>query len=316
MKAEHRHELKTNLLADWIANLPQWGRENLRMIIIVSVVAVLAVSSYLYVRYQRNVVSVRERLRLTEFATRLLQSKRDILNARSGGVDISYLLLQVADDLRRFTQGARKAPPAWLALALVERGEALRAELHYRPGTISRQDLTTQIQLAKDSYNEAVSTLETADAKRSILESLRSADFSGAGRDKQMGAALMAAAKFGLGVCEEELGNFEEAEQIYRSLTTNADFEGTVTVVEAKQRLERMGDYRQKVVFVARPKPEPPAPAEPPIPLRPPEANVPEAGRADTNLAETAGGDIYPGTISPAEVNRPTGAADVNAGRP
>ncbi len=28
MKAEHRHELKTNELADWIVHFPQWFKEN------------------------------------------------------------------------------------------------------------------------------------------------------------------------------------------------------------------------------------------------------------------------------------------------
>jgi len=45
MKAEHRHELKTNELAEWIANLPQWARDNGRMVIYLSVVAVLVIGS-------------------------------------------------------------------------------------------------------------------------------------------------------------------------------------------------------------------------------------------------------------------------------
>ena len=43
MKAEHRHELKTNELAQWIANFPNWAKENLRMIIYVSVVLILLI---------------------------------------------------------------------------------------------------------------------------------------------------------------------------------------------------------------------------------------------------------------------------------
>ena len=33
MKAEHRHELKTNELVEWLTNLPQWANENLTTII-------------------------------------------------------------------------------------------------------------------------------------------------------------------------------------------------------------------------------------------------------------------------------------------
>ena len=34
MKSDHRHELKTNELAEWLGNLPQWTKENLVTIII------------------------------------------------------------------------------------------------------------------------------------------------------------------------------------------------------------------------------------------------------------------------------------------
>ena len=55
MKSEHRHELKTNELAEWIGNLPQWARENRRMIIYVSVVAVLVIGSASWYWYNKNV---------------------------------------------------------------------------------------------------------------------------------------------------------------------------------------------------------------------------------------------------------------------
>ncbi len=33
MKSEHRHELKTNELAEWIANFPTWAKENAKVLI-------------------------------------------------------------------------------------------------------------------------------------------------------------------------------------------------------------------------------------------------------------------------------------------
>ncbi len=41
MKAEHRHELKTNELADWLGNLPQWSKDNIVSIIAVAIAIVL-----------------------------------------------------------------------------------------------------------------------------------------------------------------------------------------------------------------------------------------------------------------------------------
>ena len=77
---------------------------------------------------------------------------------------------------------------------------------------------------------------------------------------------------------QEELGNFDKAEQIYRDITANTDFEGTVTAAQAKQRLETMADYQQKVVFKTptikpAPKPTPRAPAQPATTPKPADTN-------------------------------------------
>jgi len=125
-------------------------------------------------------------------------------------------------------------------LALIKQAEALRTELHYRPGTVSEQDVTAQINQAKAAYTEAIQTRLRGTSNPS----------------------LTAAAEFGLGLCEEELGNFEKAQQIYQIIAENPDFEGTVAVTQAKHRIETMADYKQKVIF--KPAPTPPAASPPP----------------------------------------------------
>jgi len=140
--------------------------------------------------------------------------------AQAQGKDLSYILLQPANRLNTFAQTVKDNHMA--AFALIKRAEALRTELHYRLGTIDKQDLITQINRAKASYTEA---LEKGSSNPS----------------------LMATAKLGLGLCEEELGNFEKARQIY---------------------------------LRPAPKPKPPAAEKLPIEIKPSEANLP----ADTNL--------------------------------
>jgi len=261
MKAKHRHELKTNELAEWIADLPQWVKENLRMIIYVSVAAVLVIGTYFYLRYQKNTVVLQEQRKLTELIGRLSQSKRDILRARSRGVDVSYLLLQLADNLKNFARNSKNDQRA--ALALIKRAEALRMELHYRSGTVDRQDLAAQIEQARECYNEA---LEKSSSNQS----------------------LMAMAKFGLGLCEEELGNFDQARQIYSDLAANPQFQSTPVTVQAKQRLKTLADYQQKVVFNpprGGPKPAPAGPVRPQIQLAPVDINLADANLGDVNLS-------------------------------
>ena len=83
MKTVHRHDLKTNELAEWIANLPQWARENRTTIIYVSVVAVLVAGSALWYWRKKNVGSVQEQLEFTNLVARLSQNKMQVLMAQS-----------------------------------------------------------------------------------------------------------------------------------------------------------------------------------------------------------------------------------------
>jgi len=158
------------------------------------------------------------------------------------------------------------------ALALIKRADALRAELHYRPGTASEQETAAQLDKAQASYAEAFSKAEASGS-----------------------APLMVAAKFGLGLCEEERGNFEQARQIYTDISKNASFEGTTAAIAAQQRLGTMVDYQQKIVFRKFPKPIPAEPAQQPIEL----------------VSETAADNNVQGEISEAEF-KPTAENDTD----
>jgi hypothetical protein len=274
MRAEHRHELKTNELAEWLSNLPQWTKENLTIIIVVLAVVVAASAFYVRYRYRKSAV-VEEQLVFTNLLNQLSASKMQVLSAQAQGRDLSFILLQPANSLGTFAQNAESDQMA--ALALIKQAEALRTELHYRPGTVSEQDVAAQINQAKAAYTEA------------IQNRLRGAS----------NPSLTAAAEFGLGLCEEELANFEKAQQIYQIIAQNPDFEGTVAVTQAKHRLETMADYKQKVIF--KPAPAPAAASEPTIPIKPVDANLPSA-------STPLGGELLQ-SITEGEANLPV---DVN----
>jgi len=253
MKSEHRHELKTNELAEWIAHLPQWARENGKMIIYVSVVAILVIGSGVWYWRKVMVGSVQQQIDFTNLVARLSQNKMQILMGQSRGTDTSFTLIETAAALETMAGSIKDEQMA--ALALIKRAEALRAQLHYRQQSVNQVELQTTINDAKAVYNKAI---EMAAAHPSIV----------------------AMARFGLGLCEEEFGNFQGARQIYRDIVANSDFEGTTTVAKARQRLETMVDYEQRIAFRTRPIPkltQPPVTPElfdPPIPLRPREDNI------------------------------------------
>ncbi|MBC8469433.1 MAG: hypothetical protein H8D56_08165 [Planctomycetes bacterium] len=240
MKSEHRHELKTNELAEWLGNLPQWTKENLTTILVVVAVVVAGATFLIWRTYNKNVVQVRGHLEFSNLLDQLSAGKLQVQNAQAQGQDLSFILLQPANSLGNFAQNTSNNRMA--ALALIKQAEALRTELHYRPGLINEQDLTSQINQAKAAYAEAV-------------------------QKSSANASLKATAEFGLGLCEEELSNFQEAQQIYQSIVANAGYEGTVANAAARHRLETMDDYRQKVVF--KPAPEPAAAAQPKVQINP-----------------------------------------------
>lgn len=256
MKSKHRHELKTNELAEWLINLPQWAKKNLTTIIYVSALTVVVAGIYIWKNYEKNVVSVQKRINFTNALTQLSQRKLRIIQDQARGFDSSYTLLSLADNLQATAQNTKSDVVA--ALALIKQAEILRTELHYRLDAVSKQNLTSQINRAKASYAEALSRLTAPMVAGTINPS------------------LTAKAKFGLGLCEEEFGNFAEAEQMYRDIAENALFEGTTAAAAAKLRLNTMADYQRKVVFKASPKPAPAKPEliRPQIQLNPADANL------------------------------------------
>ena len=244
MKAEHRHELKTNALAEWLGNFPQWARGNLVSIIIVLATIVAAGAFYIWRAHGKS-TRLQEQYRFTGLVNQISNRKMQILGGQ--GTSSSSILFEPARNLAAFANSTEDGNLA--AMALIKQAEALRTELHYRTETVSQQDLVAQIGRARQSYTDAVK---------------KSSD----------NPSLAAAAKFGLGLCEEELGNFEGARRIYAEIADNAAFDGTVSVTQAKLRLETMDDYKRNVVFSPKPRPKPVRPPRP-IKIRPADANSP-----------------------------------------
>jgi tetratricopeptide (TPR) repeat protein len=282
MKSDHRHELKTNELADWMAHFPEWARANRTSLIAAAAVVLVALLVYFWSFYRRDVASVRQQARLTELVGQVPQQVNRIARAAMQGQDESYLLLESQQQLQDFAQ--KSSDNNMAALALIQRGEALRAELHYRLSEVSRDELVKQIGQAQASYQQALDR-------------------------RPSNPSLAAAAQYGLGLCEEELGNFDKAREIYSAVADKPEYAGTTGQAAAAYRLKIMDDYRTEVVFA----PAPPKPTEPPTPviqIQPGEPAAPMIGPAlppqEQNAEPTA-----PAAETPAPTTTP-GTSDTN----
>ena len=252
MKSDHRHELKTNELADWIMHFPEWASENRSSLVAAAAVILVALLVYFVSFYRKDVVSARNQTRLTNLVTQVPQQITRVASAATQNNDESYILVQTEQDLQDFAQKSSSNDMA--ALALIQRGAAVRAEVHYRLTEISRDDLVKQIEKAQASYQQALDR-------------------------KPSSPTLAAAARYGLGLCEEELGNFDKAGEIYREVAQKSDYAGTIAQAAAAYRLKIMPDYKTAVVF----QPAPPKPVQPPAPtvqIQPGSASAPMVGPA------------------------------------
>jgi tetratricopeptide (TPR) repeat protein len=226
MDSEHRHELKTNELADWIGHAPQYLRENARMIIGVALIAI-AVITWPMFKKMRIKTDLEQKAQTTDLIEQSGQTKLMVLQSQmQGGGSLDALVLS-ANSLEIAADEAESGELA--ALALISRGEALRADLHYKSPDADAIVIEDRIKKAHKAYEQAV---EKAGAN----------------------ASLAAMAKYGLGLCAEDMGDFDEAGRVYKSIVENTNFEGTVFPTRARLRLEEMEDNKGIFVFVDAPK--------------------------------------------------------------
>lgn len=259
MKAQHRHELKTNELAQWLANLPNWAKENIRIIIYIAVVVVLVFVFYIWKLYQKNIVAKNEQLRFTRLLYELSEDRITTLQQQAQGIDLSYTLLQTANKLQNFASNTKN--PDMAALAFIKYAEALRSELHYRMGSLDNRTVSSQIAKAKAGYENAI-------------------------KNSQNNLTLRALATFGLGLCEEEVRNFDKAKEIYQQIVNDPVFAPTTAAASAQYRLEIMDNYKQMVAFKA-PEPLPQPAAEPDILLPDIQTTIVQPPPAAVNVPAT-----------------------------
>src|SRR4030042_3312975 len=104
MKSEHRHELKTNELAEWLSNFPEWVKENSKSIIAITALIVVVIGFYLWRRHDRNVVQPREQAEFTSMLGEIPQIEMQIVQKQHQGTDVSHFLLPQADNLKSFAE--------------------------------------------------------------------------------------------------------------------------------------------------------------------------------------------------------------------
>jgi tetratricopeptide (TPR) repeat protein len=238
MDSEHRHELKTNELADGISKIPSIIKKNYMQIIGVGLIIAAILFSGPVKRHFENKKLARQAE--ASVAIRNLQiSKGQAIQSQSESP-----LITSASELEIVAGEAKEADLA--ATAYIKRAEALRASLHYG---------------AEDAEAEVVAS-RIADAQKAYEQAIAKAGDN---------VTLSAKAQYGLGLCAEELADYDGAKVIYKKIIDTGDYAATVFPTQAQVRLDNMEDNKAEFVFIDVPEPEPqpetPEPARAPEPV-------------------------------------------------
>lgn len=229
MDAEHRHELKTNELAEGLHNIPTFLKDNANTIIGVTLICIGLITWPMFNKISKQ-KDLAEQIEMTQSIQMLEQDVFNVLRAQqakdaSDSEALNSLLLDAeslleeADDVDN---------PNLKAMAQIKAAQAYRTELHLRRDA-DQETVEEQIGKAQAAYEAAAGTAETQ--------------------------TLKAMAQFGLALCSEELGQFAQASQIYNDILAEENFKPTTVYKLAQQRLEALDDNSETFSFTETAKP-------------------------------------------------------------
>lgn len=222
MDAGQRHELKSNELVEFFAQLPDFAKKYSNQIIGVCLILVALVGIPLYKHWRQQ----SRRAEQAAMVSRIQSAREAVTRAarQTEGIQPAVLLESAAEDLRAASQTARQKDLA--VLALLEEAKLLRSALHLQPD-LDAEEISAKLSRVQAACEEALQQAESPTIK--------------------------AMAELQLGLCAEEGGQYEQARDIYTRIIENAAYRGTSLIEQAQSRLEQIADNSVRVVFAPAP---------------------------------------------------------------
>ena len=227
MDSQHRHELKTNELAEGLSHLPQLLKDNASTIIGVLLIGAALITWPMLNKMSRQ----KDRAEQTATTQSIQMLDRDVYAVLQAPADDALAQTEALDTLLINADALLDSVsdidnPNLAAMAQIKAAQAIRTELHLRK-EVDANMLERQIQKAKGAYQKAFETTETPTIK--------------------------AMAQFGLALCLEELGQTDQAAEIYQQIVGNESYKPTVLPTQAQQRLDTLADNSEVFNFAAVP---------------------------------------------------------------
>ena len=238
MKAERRHELKSNTLAHGLENLPEFGRRYGTKILL-AVVAVLTI--IVFVRYQARASRDAREQAASTFAGAVtaiggLDDLPEMSDARAA-----------ADQRRRIQDEAGRAIQQVLDQS---KDPALRAD-----ALLARGDLNWKLAAMPELAGAATQpSLKMTESDDELLDKARAA-YEAAAKAEGASPLTVTNARLSLAAIAEERGKWDEAKLHYEQVQSDPRT-ATAFQNEAKVRLQDLGDLA-KPVFIGGPATKP-----------------------------------------------------------
>ncbi len=228
MDSEHRHELKTNELADYIRQVPGFIKRNASTLVGVALILVGLVTWPMFNRMRAEA----DTAKAAAVADSIQNLERDIYAVIQAAEKDAEARQQATSALlvsaNALLEQADKTDDADVAaLARIKAAQALRAELHFRADVVDVEQAHTRVGQAQEAYKKAADTATNA--------------------------TLKAMAQFGLGLCAEELGQRDEAAAIYKAIIDTPAYAATVFPAQAQHRLDGLDENLSTVTFAPAP---------------------------------------------------------------
>jgi tetratricopeptide (TPR) repeat protein len=231
MDSEHRHELKTNELANLLTHFPQFLKRNASTIIGLILIIIGLISWWVLPKMSRE-KTIAEEARVAQSIQMLGQDIGAALQAYQNQPEqLNQLLNTILANAEALLDVSSETDnPDLSALACIKAAQAIRTELHLRKDLISPETIEAKTQKAQEAYEKA--------AQMATLP------------------AVQAMAQFGIGLCAEERGQTEQAADIYKEIVANENYQATVFPKQAQQRLDTLQENIESFTFVEEPQAE------------------------------------------------------------
>jgi predicted negative regulator of RcsB-dependent stress response len=229
MRAEERHKLKTNELAESLSELPEYFRKHGNKILTGGIVVLVVVLGFFWWRNAQantrmeNIATLNDLL-AQKNQMQALTAQKAQLEKNANDSSLPYDATTLAGALQTVAEKASGSSTAMIAMQ--EQAEALRSQLLYSSLPITdeqRKNLCTQAE--------------------GIYEQMK--------REFPNSHVAYGSANLGLGLLAEEQGNWDKAREIYNQMVADGQsrLAGTMFPVQAQIRLKKIDEISKPIEF-------------------------------------------------------------------